>query len=137
MRILCVAALLTFVVPVTAQTPMLQPGLYSTVTTIEIGATKMPPETDEDCITADGLKDFARTVLDPDVMGDCKLSNYVGTPQKLSFNAACSNEGSRYSMAVEMTFTATTYTSLLASKDFEGSGLTVRSSGRRTAACGG
>ncbi len=136
-RILLVAALLTLVVPVAAQTPMLQPGLYSTVTTIEMGTTKLPPDTDEDCITADDLKDFAKTIIDPDVMGDCRLSNSVGTPQKISFTAACSNLDSRYSMVVEMTFTATTYATLLTSKDFEGSGLIVRSSGKRTAACRG
>ena len=117
------------------QVVTITPGQYETTATMEMPGMKMPPQKDQECITAADLKDFSKKLIDPDMYRGCKVSNYKVAGNKLSFNLSCKDGDLAMTGTTEMTFAADAFTTFVRTEDDKGRVTTIRGNAKRIGDC--
>jgi hypothetical protein len=135
-RTFVIAGVVAATLPACANSVSLRPGKYAVTSELEMaGGVKVPGMQQEQCITADDLKDFSKPMLSKE-MESCKVSDYKVDGNKITFNAQCSQGGVASTMAAETTFTADTYTSVVKLKSpAMGGEMTMKATAKRVGDC--
>ena len=122
--------------PACSQSPTLRPGKYAVTSELEMsGGMKVPGVQQEQCITADDLKDFSKPMLSKE-MESCKVSDYKADGSKITFNAQCNQGGVASTISAETTFTADAYNSLIKVKSpAMGGEMTMKATAKRIGDC--
>jgi hypothetical protein len=133
-RLLIVAFLGAWALPIVAQSINLRPGRYETVVDIELPNGQKMPMKNTDCITAADLKDGVKTFLEE--MGEnCKISGLKATGNQMRFNATCTDDDVTMTTTAEMTFAGDAFSGLFKAKDDKGQQFTFKMSGKRLGDC--
>ena len=131
---LVVTAAIAAALPAVVQAPLLRPGRYASTTEMELpGGQKMPTMKQEQCITADDLKDLSKKMLGKGMEG-CKVSDYTTDARKITFTAQCTQSGVASSVAAEVAFTSDTYDAVMKMKGPKET-LTLKVAAKRTGDC--
>ena len=120
--------------PALAQGPVLRPGKYAIVVDMEMGPQKMPPQKQEQCITAADLKDMSKGMMPKEMTDACKVSDYKATANKVTFTATCNQGGMASTSSFDMSFTPDTYDGVIKSKTQMGE-MTIKMAGKRVGDC--
>ena len=138
-RLSVAAAALTITAAAHAEPITVEPGLWENVITLSMGGVEMPPQTSTECITADEATQTPEQIVQEVTDGgQCTIENMNQTPGQLSFDLACTEEGTSFTGSMEMTHTATVVTMAgQMSMDVQGQAFTVDMNGvmSRTGAC--
>lgn len=112
----------------------LRPGLYEVTADMDLAGTKMSQK-NTDCISTDYRKQLSQAFAEAGAIKTCKISDYKESPNKITFNTTCEEDGLKFASTTEMTFAAESFTGISRSKDSSGRTTTIKMAGKRIGEC--